>query len=214
MRLNPTGAYWEDHDTGGGMYQERSGAGYFYTRTTVLALDVISFDGYNSGRANCLFWKVSNQYIGADFTLQRSTNGVDYIDLATLQRVPPRKLATPYSYCDHTPAKGVNYYRLRVGDQLHPKVVVLRNDVQRMHEPALFPNPTTGAVDLHMDIPSPTTVEIVVCNSLGERLLHQQLLGQVGILHHRIDLRQWPSGVYFITIEMDAQLYYRAVWKI
>ncbi len=79
------------------------------------------------------------------------------------------------------------------------------NDLQ-LESITAFPNPTSGSVTLQFKgEPVPTTVRLT--NSLGKILMTEKLQDFSGEYNDRINLSNYPSGIYNITIIQDNKSY-------
>jgi autotransporter-associated beta strand protein len=63
----------------------------------------------------------------------------------------------------------------------------------------LYPNPTDGLFTLNF--PTEGTYNIAIYNMVGTVLLRQTIRGQT----KQVDIRSYPSGIYFLTIECNGQ---------
>ncbi len=64
---------------------------------------------------------------------------------------------------------------------------------------AVAPNPTSGLVNVRMQLQESRPVRLFVINQLGQ-LLQEQNLGVLSEMQEQIDLSQQPAGIYFIRI--------------
>lgn len=76
----------------------------------------------------------------------------------------------------------------------------------------LFPNPTTGKLNLTFDFPIPTEgLRIKLFNNCGKMVFHSTL----NSIHNELDIHQLPSGFYFYGIESyDAAQYHGTLIKV
>lgn len=94
---------------------------YRFTNTcfacSVLPISLISFTGnVINGSTNRLQWSCATETDNHYFTLERSTDGVTFVAIATIQGAGNSDITTSYSYDDRSFASGWNYYRLRQTD--------------------------------------------------------------------------------------------------
>ncbi|MEL6845801.1 MAG: T9SS type A sorting domain-containing protein, partial [Bacteroidota bacterium] len=67
--------------------------------------------------------------------------------------------------------------------------------------PLLFPNPTTGQLSIRMQTPVNASFSIALHNRLGQTILERESTAT----QLALDLRAYPSGIYFVQIKQGAQ---------
>lgn len=76
---------------------------------------------------------------------------------------------------------------------------------------SLFPNPSTGLVNVQFDLPAASTVQFVLTNMLGERVMeHAQGFGP-GSQQTTLDLGELANGAYFLAIQAEGMVATRKV---
>lgn len=83
---------------------------------SVLPLTWLNFNASNCSDNVCLQWKTENEQNTAHFEIERSVDGNNFIQLSKVasQNIPGTHA---YSTTDHSPAQGINYYRIKQVDQ-------------------------------------------------------------------------------------------------
>ncbi|MBE7171783.1 MAG: T9SS type A sorting domain-containing protein [Williamsia sp.] len=84
------------------------------TATTLATLPVTltDFTAKQQGTAVLLQWNTASEFNSAHFSVERSSNGVDFTRIATVQAAGSSSALRHYAANDNTPGKGLNYYRL------------------------------------------------------------------------------------------------------
>jgi len=75
----------------------------------------------------------------------------------------------------------------------------------------LFPNPSTGLVNLQFETPSASTVQFVLTNMLGERVMERAEGFGAGSQLVTFDLGDLANGAYFLSIQADGMVATRKV---
>ena len=81
--------------------------------SSALPLHFISFTAAKNNNNIALKWITENEVNTLNFEIERSTNGINFMKLATLPATGNSYLQNIYSFNDLQPTKGNNYYRLK-----------------------------------------------------------------------------------------------------
>lgn len=148
-----------------------------------------------AGQAINLGWSLAEQQQIHSFTLEYSSNGRAYSELANISV----RSDSRYRYTDQTAGSATRYYRLRInyrsGASDYSTVKVVRaSTVWGMR---IYPNPASSFIQI--DLPN-TITQVQVRNTEGRLVLHVSARGTL-----RIDVAAWPSGVYMVTAQAAGQ---------
>jgi hypothetical protein len=141
------------------------------------------------------------------FSVERSADGVNFVEAGQMPPVPGGQLPTLYAFDDKTPFYGINYYRIRV--VLEDSSEVLSNAIEvpfnvDLDAVFIYPNPATTDAILH----------IYPLNGLPARLFIANVQGQMvfekdydALLNEpiRLDLSNYPAGIYTIFLQPEGQ---------
>ncbi len=85
--------------------------------TTTLPVTLVSLEA-TVGKNNSvgIRWETASEINNAHFDLSRSSNGIDFKNIATIREVGNSTIVHDYSYSDKNPSEGLNYYRLKQVD--------------------------------------------------------------------------------------------------
>lgn len=83
---------------------------------SILPIELLSFDGSNEGNVNILNWKCATETNNDRFEIERSTDGLSWIKIGTVDGAGTSSTLTEYSFRDSGYTKGYNYYRLKQVD--------------------------------------------------------------------------------------------------
>ena len=84
---------------------------------TPLSIELISFEGYESGLYNNIIWITATEDNNDYYTLERSSDGVDWVAISYLDGSGTVNTTSLYEYKDYEFIKNVyNYYRLKQTD--------------------------------------------------------------------------------------------------
>ena len=155
-----------------------------------------------------LNWATATEVNNDYFEVQRSGNGQDFEHLKTVNGVGNSNTTNHYETFDKDPLKGLSYYRLKQvdfdGSFTYSDIVTAEFNGQGI---SIYPNPGSDLFFLEgsdmeqirnialLDIAGRTIEHALPINSKGNRTA--------------INLEQYPSGIYFVQLQMisgDANL--------
>lgn len=77
-----------------------------------LDVSLVSYEGYIDNGTNKIEWVTKSETNNAYFTIEKSTNGIDWVELGTVAGANNSSEIIDYSFRDFNPEEVVNYYRL------------------------------------------------------------------------------------------------------
>lgn len=218
-----------------------NGVSYTYYRSTVTVCSG-NQDSYSAQSANILpitlssftaravnnkdahlDWVTESEINGSHFELERSENGVDFEQIATIQATGDAHTAQDYSYIDenandYTRNDVVKYYRLKMVDldgEYKYSGIRAVNFTRSIVEFSLeiFPNPTVDQVQISLEGIDNTSTErpmLQIFNSNGALIRSQELDSDLG----KIDMRDLPNMVYHFIVNYNNQKHVNKVIKL
>lgn len=174
---------------------------------TVLPLKLVDFTATAAGQSSRLNWHTEQETGTKTFEIQRSTDGIHFEKIGTVAANGSPHGQTPYSFTDLAPAKGINYYRLKILDA-DGKFTL--SDVRTVSFGSTFtasfscyPVPSKGMINL-----------IFAGNEKGGLLTVRNMAGAevkkltitAGITTERLDLSMLPKGVYNISMVQSGKV--------
>lgn len=82
----------------------------------LLPTTTVNFKAFNEQGKNLLFWQTQSEQNNDYFTLQHSTDGVNYAEIGRLQGTGNSNALINYSFTHNRPPRGINYYKLTSTD--------------------------------------------------------------------------------------------------
>jgi len=170
-----------------------------------LPVQLTSFTGrYSSGKA-LLDWQTNQEMNSDRFELFRSTDGLDFIKVASIKSAGNSNSVRNYSHQDNISGNSGNnvYYRLKQididGKSTFSSVVKLSLGSKTTFD--IFPNPFTSNFTVSFGAAKTTTANLRIQNSAGNLVYSQTINVSKG--NNSILLNSLPtlgSGVYYVTI--------------
>lgn len=175
----------------------------FYCTKTPIELRY--FKGEVKTNGNLLTWATATEYNNDYFTLERSTNGVNF---EAIERIASKGNSTTlqtYTYLDKKAPAGTAYYRLsqtdRNGEATQFNIVTLQRNITGLSIQSVFPIPANQYVVVSYQLESPTTVTITVDDLTGRRISTQhESTTQGGLQQATVEVNSFPVGIYFLSI--------------
>lgn len=178
-----------------------------------LPLELLKFEAVKRDNTVILEWATANEINNKGFEVQRSSNGSNW---EILDFIPGHNNASQehlYSFNDKSPHPGFNYYRLRQIDQngqfKYSKVRSLEfkdsNSIADIH---IYPNPVSdNLLTIQLSHAGDAEYQISIVDVAGKNWLKQQSTLTKTIL----DIKEIPTGVYILHLEMEGQILSRKI---
>lgn len=177
----------------------------------ILPVELLQFDAIYQSNEVLLNWATASEINNDYFTVERSTDGVAWEELSTIDGAGNSSSYLSYTTCDKFPHTGVSYYRLSHTD-LEGRIEfseVRSVEVNRWEKQAvtIYPNPATGEINI---IGSADEIaQITIYDMLGQDLTY--VTRQTANMQSRavIDLSRLPAGVYWVKTKSRTYKLYR-----
>lgn len=159
----------------------------------VVPVKLTNFTGTLANNSCTLKWTASSETGTVKYTVQKSSDGRVFTDVATIKgtQLP----VNHYSYND-VAGKGAAFYRIKVtevsGNILYSETVLVKNDNQFGF--SVYPNPASG--EFNVSIPAkflPAAVELI--NAQGATVLAQKTNQSTFTLNTFL-----PKGIYAVKV--------------
>jgi Secretion system C-terminal sorting domain len=158
------------------------------TSTNPLPIELVDFTAANMGTFVLLNWATATELNNDYFTVQRSIDGNEFSEIATLSGAGNSKREINYTINDTNPVGGVSYYRLKQADfdghTSYSKVVKINRDEEAVL--MIYPNPSTGGT-AYTNIRGTFTIY----NSIGQTQMSKEDTNE-------IDVSSLAAGVYLV----------------
>ncbi len=181
-------------------------ATFTITNNCVLPIELKDYTATYSGNYTNVKWSTATEKNAEYFTIERSTNGIDYV---LLEKIPAAINSTSlknYDAKDYSPnKKGVNYYRLKqfdIGGVEKFSKVISVDIFEETLEVKLIPNPASTDIDIELsDNFIGKTVNIELHDVMGKKhILKQNAHISSDTKTTHFSLNEFPKGIYFINV--------------
>jgi len=181
----------------------------WYTKiTSPLPIELLYFTGRNTSKGNLLEWSTATELNNDYFTLERSRNGIDFIDIARVNGAGTSLSQLNYNYLDTHAAEGINYYRLKQtdydGQYTYSRIISIRTEKPGATF-SIYPNPSTNVFFITLaddDVP----VSIAVYDAQGRTVTTSQ---EYSSGTYQLSLPDAAQGIYTLRLMAGNEIYVR-----
>jgi hypothetical protein len=166
-----------------------------------LAITINYFTGTKNNGSHLLNWKLTCVSTpSATIEMERSTDGRNYNSIYSIFATAVR-CQQPFNYTDNAPAKGTNYYRLKMTDAdgkvTYSSIVPLINAVKGFDMLNIAPNPVVNSsFNLQISSAEKTQITIVITDMQGRVLKTQAVNMIAGFNNIPINVKNLAAGTY------------------
>jgi hypothetical protein len=152
-----------------------------------LPVELISFTATAENERVNLKWVTASELNNDFFTLQRSSDGVEFTSLDIVDGAGTTQSTSRYNYVDETPAAGINYYRLKQtdfdGSSDYSNIIAINLDLEWY----IYPNPASKGKEITINKKG----DYAVYNNLGVLLIRISNSA-------KLDINSFAPGIYTI----------------
>ncbi|MCC7223742.1 MAG: T9SS type A sorting domain-containing protein [Chitinophagales bacterium] len=173
--------------------------------SVVLAVEMLRFDGEVLDNGNLLRWTTASEINNDNFTLLRSTDGIAYTAIATLDGAGNSSQALNYEWLDKTAPNGISYYRLTQTDfdgttHIAGNVALTRN-AKGLVVANVSPIPATDVLTINFGSVQSGITVATVFDATGRQVASTRVSDGNQLA---IDVAQYAAGTYFVTLQNSA----------
>ena len=195
----------------GGRGYGTKGGGYlndlwkFVPTAPALPVKFNSFTASLQNNTALLNWQTTAEQHCANYTIQRSRDSLVFDSIGIVRASCNGDTVNNYTFIDNSPFGGVNHYRIRVidkdGSSIYTPVRKVTVIPVTGFSVAIWPNPVTTELRLHIRSDEPVQLQLVVRDAAAHLLIRRSLQISSGIITHVVPVNQLASGVYFLTVK-------------
>jgi hypothetical protein len=182
------------------------------TFTPVINLLPVTLIDFNALRQKSIVqvkWSTSQELNSDHFEVQHSSDGQTFHAIGNVPAAGYSNTEKDYSFLHTTPAKGINYYRLKQYDtDGHAVIYYIRtvkfenNEAQDIY---IYPNPVTqGTINIQLSKIEKGTYMVSLYNNAGEKVSEQQISYSGSGISATVSLPKiLAAGTYTLKVEND-----------
>ncbi|MBA2249012.1 MAG: cadherin-like domain-containing protein [Chitinophagaceae bacterium] len=173
-----------------------------------LPVMLTDFRGVINNKQVVLNWRTSSEINSSHFDVQRSTDGINFESIGTVNAHGNSTVANTYQLLDRAPAQGINYYRLKSVDVdsrfIFSSVISLKFTERANGFVSVNPNPTHGVIRLNFNGFEKGIYKFVLVNPLGQIQLSDQVTISQSVQQRMINTQSsLAKGIYVLHIYKD-----------
>lgn len=170
-----------------------------------LSVELSAFSATNMRAYNHVEWATGAEINSSHFELERSTDGIEFFQIATIEAAGNATTETLYDFEDHFISSGLTYYRLNQvdnnGDSKYSNIIVVSaapmNEFKIL---TIYPNPSNDLFKLHLTQPSAGEVEVSVTEYSGRKLYTESVFVPKGNTAMVFPVGDYDNGLYIVRI--------------
>lgn len=180
--------------------------------TTPLPIELLNFEATYNGKTVDINWITSMEINNDYFTIERSTNAIDFNSIGT---VPTKAvngnstISLAYYLNDADVHSGIYYYRLKQtdfnGTYKYSNIVAVAIDDNGIF--IIKPNPITTTSDVIYTCFDSENATLKIFDYRGRLVILKELICTKGQNISTIDLSDQPDGMFFVTLTTNEKVY-------
>lgn len=173
---------------------------------SALPIKLVSFDAVSEEKAVKTNWVTSLEINNDYFTVERSTNGVDFTEVGRVDGAGNSTITRNYTFYDENPVQGTSYYRLKQTDYDGTFAYSHIATVSRTSTPtevAVYPNPAIDIVTIAVGKTTSPDITVNIFDQFGKSVYHTNYPVSTGGSQSTITVQTnglLPEGVYFVNV--------------
>ncbi|MDF3026825.1 MAG: hypothetical protein K0S23_1132 [Fluviicola sp.] len=176
-----------------------------------LGIESIQLTGRNDLGYNTLNWVSSSELNVDKYIVERSEDGVNYLEIGSVSAQGLSLEALSYQFEDLQPLlKETGYYRVKLlrnnGNSVTSNSIAIEQEF--MHDLEIvkaYPNPATSNLTVLLSSKMETAYQLTLSNLNGKRVWSNDQKIKKGLTAASIDVSQFQGGFYFLTVSVDGK---------
>lgn len=169
-------------------------------RTTALPVELIDFAAKPEPLGVKINWSTVSEINNDHFTLERSTDGINWVNIAKVMASENQASVNAYSVLDKNAAIGLNYYRLTQFDRngtstVYNSILAANNTAEIAMD--VYPNPASTQFALRGENIEVANIHIV--DAMGKTLELENRFENGELIYNTETL---INGIYFVHVEI------------
>lgn len=190
----------------------------FAPQSNPLPVDLLSFSGECISSMALIKWETASENNNKSFYILKSTDGINYNIIATIEGKGTTNTKNKYAFTDQTFNGNRTYYKLMQED-FNGEVTVFKEIAVSCNKSSqqtfafnIFPNPVVQqlSLEIYSDIVSKFTLQVF--NNLGQLVIEKEIAAPNGLMRQNIFTGTLSEGIYTLYLKsVDATVVRRFV---
>ncbi|MGB1204886.1 MAG: choice-of-anchor L domain-containing protein [Chitinophagales bacterium] len=167
-------------------------------------VELLSYKGRTLETGNLLEWQVASELNNDFYSLEVAYNQGEYKKIAEIEATGTSNTTLAYDYLDKNIQTGTAHYRLTQtdfdGTSKHLGVVTLNRLTTTLSFNDIQPIPSSQFVNVSFEIPTLQTALVMIHDISGRLLLKKEINATQGTNAMQLDISDFPTGIYTLSI--------------
>lgn len=170
---------------------------------SLLPVTWISFNAKAINNKVLLDWKTAHETNTGHFDVERSSDGVHFSKIGTIEASRNSSIESDYSFTDEQPLNGISYYRLKQVDiDVHYTYsIVISVKLNAQLSVRIIENPIRQSVHLQISGIGQKGLQISLVDALGKR--YRVISAVYG--SQQINVSNLAAGIYYLVYSLDGK---------
>lgn len=169
----------------------------------VLPIELLRFDASPKENVVELSWSTANEINNNYFTVEKSFNGEEWLDVGTVKGAGNSSTPRHYTLTDIRPSSGVQYYRLKQTDYdgrfKYSDVISVKYSTAFDNKLTVYPNPAQELLFLAYEFSDSEEMPYEIYDAVGAQVMN----GMVHAKHSFVKIDHLVNGVYLVVVNND-----------
>jgi hypothetical protein len=170
-----------------------------------LPVSLSAFTAHRSDKINVLEWTTQQEINTSHFVIERGSDGVNFTSIGQVQAKGNSNTPVSYTFADSKPAKGNNYYRLKMVDKDNS---VKLSDTHRLQNEGavditVYPNPVIDKLNVAVVAYKTTEGQLTISDISGKVVYSRSVRLPEGTTVLPVSLGNISTGTYIMKIQLD-----------
>jgi len=172
-----------------------------------LPLKFVYFNSQCKNGVVNLQWKTAQEQNTRNFAVQRSTDGVNWLEIGSTAAAGQSTQERSYLFQDKNPGAG-NIYRIVEYDFTGQSTIssIVRSSCSSKYTVSLYPNPSSGSSSLNINLEQPTKLTVQIVDSKGALVQRSQIQLPAGNTTIPLNMSTYPDGVYSVNVQYNSEM--------
>jgi hypothetical protein len=178
--------------------------------TTPLPIELLHFNATCDNDGVLVGWSTATETNNDFFTVQRSSNLLDYVTVGVVEGAGNSNIVRNYSFKDESATNGTVYYRLMQTDYngqyevFNPIAVTCSN--MPVDVVSVYPNPANDVLNVNINLSGDDHGVLTVYNHLGQVVATRTVNAAKGFNNYTLDVSGFAAGQYFVSVSLDTKV--------
>jgi len=170
-----------------------------------LPVDLIEFKTECQGENVKLKWRIASQVNNDFFTVQRSHDGISFVDLAIIDGAGTSTEEIEYEFLDTNPILGKSYYRLQQTDTdgNSKQFETTESQCGTTASVTIYPNPASDSYSVQFENANNEPCTITICDPFGRVV---QSITNITSEKIEIDASELNKGIYILQVHKNGEM--------